>query len=81
MMAAGKAGVEFDPDDLDIDINGIPLVRAGQAAEYDQSAVEVEMKSEEIKVWINLNQGGYQATIYGCDLSYDYIKINAEYTT
>lgn len=79
LAAAGRAGVEISPDDVDIDINGTPMVRSGQAAGHDMSAAAAQMKAEEIQVWINLNQGGGQAVFYGSDLSYEYIKINAEY--
>ncbi len=81
LMAAGKAGVDFEADDLDIDINGVPLVRSGQATGTDLAKVAAEMKGEEIQVWLNLNQGNYQDIFYGCDLSYEYVKINAEYST
>ncbi|MDP1808428.1 MAG: bifunctional glutamate N-acetyltransferase/amino-acid acetyltransferase ArgJ [Actinomycetota bacterium] len=81
LAAAGRAGVALDPDDLDVDINGVPVVRSGQAADLDVSRAADAMKAEEIQVWINLNQGSCQAVFYGSDLSYDYVKINAEYTT
>lgn len=81
LAAAGRAGVAFDPGDLDVDINGVPVVRSGQAADRDVSRAAAVMKAAEIQVWINLNQGSCQAVFYGSDLSYDYVKINAEYTT
>ena len=81
LAAVGRSGAELDPDDLDIDIGGLPLVRSGKAAETDTAEVAERMKSDEIEVWINLNRGGYRKTIYGCDLGYDYVKINAEYHT
>ena len=81
LAAAGRAGVALDPDDLDLDINGVPVVRSGQAADQDASRAAAEMKVEEIQVWINLNQGSCQAVFYGSDLSYEYVKINAEYST
>lgn len=81
LAAVGRSGVELDPDEIDIDINGVAVVRSGQASGFDLTALRREMKNEEIQVWINLNQGSYQATAYGCDLNYDYVKLNAEYTT
>jgi len=59
----------------------VPVVRSGQAADQDASRAAAEMKVEEIQVWINLNQGSCQAVFYGSDLSYEYVKINAEYST
>lgn len=81
LAAIGRSGVELEPNDLDIDINGQALVRSGQSAQTDASKVAAAVRTEEIMIWINLNQGGYQTTVYGCDLGYEYVKINAEYHT
>ncbi len=81
LAAVGRAGVELDPGDIDIDIGGLPLVRSGKAAETSTTEIAERMKSDEIEVWINLNRGGYRKTIYGCDLGHEYVKINAEYHT
>ncbi len=81
LAAVGRAGADLDPKDLDIDISGVPLVRSGQAAEFDSAALAEQMKNDELQVWINLNRGGYRKTIYGCDLSHEYIRINSEYRT
>ncbi len=81
LAAVGRAGVDLDPGDLDIDIGGLPLVRSGKGTEVDAVEIAERMKSDEIEVWINLNRGGHRRTIYGCDLGYEYVKINAEYHT
>lgn len=81
LAAIGKTKVDLDPGDLDIDINGVPLVRSGRAAKTAEAAIATEMQKEDIQIWINLNQGGYQAIVYGCDLGHEYIRINAEYHT
>ncbi len=81
LAAVGRAGVELDPGDIDIDIGGLPLVRSGKAAKTNPTEIAERMKSDEIEIWINLNRGGYRKTIYGCDLGHEYVKINAEYHT
>ena len=81
LAAAGRAGVVFDPDDIELDINGMAIIRLGVAVDYDLAALSQQMKAEEIQVWINLNQAGHQAITYGCDLGFDFVKLNSLYTT
>lgn len=81
LAAAGRAGAEFDPDDVELDINGMAIIRAGEAVDYDLAALGQQMKAEEIHIWINLNQGSHQAISYGCDLGFDFVKLNSLYTT
>ncbi len=81
LAAAGRSGVDLNPDDLDLDINGMAMVRSGQGVDVDLTAVAKQLRAEEIRVWLNLNQGSYQAVEYGCDLSYDYLKLNSEYSS
>ena len=59
---------------------GIPLVKNGQPTGASQAKLSKVMKRKSIRIDLNLNQGKYQAEVYTCDLSYDYVKINAEYT-
>ena len=47
--------------------------------ECDLKPAAAILKNREIKIIVNLNSGNEKATAYGCDLSYDYVKINAEY--
>lgn len=89
VMAIGYSEAEIDPENLSIAIssgeNIVDLVKNGDILAYDETSnlkeAENLMKNREIKIIIDLNQGIDSATAYGCDLSYDYVKINAEYTT
>lgn len=86
MGAAGRAGVTFDPDKVDLYIGSnaeksIQILKNGQPIKDRRSEVKDEMKSSNITVILNLNEGNAEATGWGCDLSYEYIRINAEYTT
>lgn len=81
VAAIGRAGVAIDPNDLDVDVGGVAMVRSGEPTDEDISTAAGRMSADEIKVWINLNQGSCQTIVYGCDLSYEYVKVNAEYTT
>ncbi len=82
MMAAGKAGIPFDPDRASARLAGFTVFENGTPTSYDRSACSEAMKSEEVAVSVALGLGGPgRATIFTCDFSYDYVKINAEYTT
>lgn len=80
VAAAGRAGVDFDPRRVAIFFDGVQMVKdgagCGQAAEDQVTAV---MKQPEFTVTIDLQQGAGQAAMLTCDLSIDYIKINADY--
>ena len=79
--AVGYAGI----DDLDVDKTRIWLddvlvsENGGRAASYQEAAGSRIMKQAEITVRINLGRGNEKATVWTCDLSYDYVKINADY--
>ncbi|MDX1637717.1 MAG: bifunctional ornithine acetyltransferase/N-acetylglutamate synthase, partial [Balneolaceae bacterium] len=86
MGAAGRAGAEFDPGNVDLFIGSNPekavqILKEGQPLADKRSEVKNEMKSSNITVILDLNEGTAEATGWGCDLSYEYIRINAEYTT
>jgi len=84
LAAAGRAGVMFDPDKADLyfgSTNKIQLLKDGQPISYDQKAIRKLMQNTHIDVVLNLNNGPGKATGWGSDLSYEYVRINAEYST
>ncbi|MEO0853047.1 MAG: bifunctional ornithine acetyltransferase/N-acetylglutamate synthase, partial [Cyanobacteria bacterium J06648_11] len=81
-MAVGKAGIEFDQTKLDISLGDFALMKAGTPLAFDRPAAAEYMKANDtIAVAIALHQGSGSGLAWGCDLSYDYVRINAEYTT
>ncbi|WP_456371664.1 bifunctional ornithine acetyltransferase/N-acetylglutamate synthase [Methanocaldococcus sp.] len=89
LAAVGYSGADFDPSIVDIIIgnnkeevylvkDGTPL--ADEGTEELKKAEEI-MKSDEIKIIVDLKMGNFDNVCYGCDLSYEYVRINAEYTT
>ena len=67
---------------IDLYINEIIFAREGAIAkDFDELKIQKEMKNSEICVKINLNEGTHKATVWTTDLSYEYVKINAEYRT
>ncbi len=82
LAAMGRAGVHFDPYRVDIFINQIQIVEngLGKGKEAEKLAHK-EMKKPEFVLTIRLKEGNSSAEILTCDLSYEYVKINAEYRT
>lgn len=89
IAAVGYANINIDPENITISIssknNTVTLVEKGEilAFEGTEQLKEAEkiVQEKEIYIDIDLFNGEYEASAYGCDLTYDYVKINAEYTT
>lgn len=82
--AAGRSGVDFDPDRVDLSMgeqHELKLLSAGQPVALDENIAEKVLAERDVKISFDFNQGEAHATGWGSDLSYDYVKINAEYTT
>ncbi len=80
MCALGYSGIPFREDKTDIFFNGTQVVKGGISNNKDREAAEV-LKSKEIKVTIDLHSGKASARVLTCDLTEDYVRINAEYRT
>lgn len=82
MAAAGRAGVPFDPAAASASIAGIEVYRAGVPTDFNAAEVSDAMKLPDVLIEVNLGDpAGGAFTFYTCDFSYDYVRINAEYTT
>ena len=82
IAAVGNAGVPVKQEKIDISLNNIQLALKGCTLSGTiLKSLEKTMKKKEILIAINLNMGKACEEVYTCDLSYDYIRINAEYTT
>lgn len=81
LCASGYAGVDIDPEKLEVKLCGISIYKDGAGQDFDQEALIEAMRAEHIPIEIDLAQGAAQAEVYTCDFSYDYVRINAEYTT
>lgn len=82
--AAGRAGVDFDPDKVDLYFGSgraVQILDNGQPTDHSREEVKKEMKTSTITVTLVLNEGDAEAVGWGSDLSYEYVRINAEYTT
>jgi glutamate N-acetyltransferase / amino-acid N-acetyltransferase len=80
VMAVGKAGEPADRDRLSIFFNGIRVAhKGGRDPTYDEEEVSASMKSDEIKIDIDLKLGQARARMWTCDLTKGYVEINGEY--
>lgn len=89
VAAVGYSGAKIDEKTVDIKFKSpdetVEIVKNGTILAIEESdelkTAEKIMKKDEIKIIVDLNLGKYSATAFGCDLSYDYVKINSEYST
>ena len=85
LCAIGYADAEFDIDLVDVELksgNGsVEVCKNGAGIEFSEEKAAEVLKSDEIQILINLNAGSESATAWGCDLTYDYVKINGDYRT
>ncbi|MBS7298515.1 MAG: bifunctional glutamate N-acetyltransferase/amino-acid acetyltransferase ArgJ [Eubacteriales bacterium] len=83
LCAIGYAEAEFDISKVDVDIVSdagvVTVCRNGAGVPFSEDLAKTVLKEEDIFININLNQGDTSAKAWGCDLTYDYVKINGDY--
>ena len=83
MCALGYAGVDFDPDKVELfcenDEKRIQICKGGLLTDFDEEEATEILSSPEVRVVVDMKMGDEEATAWGCDLTYDYVKINADY--
>ncbi len=81
ICAAGYSGARFDPTKADISVNDFILCRNGLDAGFDEATAKKELDRPELTLRLHLHQGRASARFWTCDLTHDYITINASYRT
>lgn len=81
ICAVGYSGADMVPEKTVVKFGGITIFANGTGATYDEKALAHVMKEKDIVIDIELNMGQEDATVWSCDLSYEYVKINGEYHT
>lgn len=83
LCALGYSGAQFDPEQLELFFEGggkrIQIYKDGVATDYSEEEATVILSQPEVTVVVDMKAGSEEATAWGCDLSYDYVKINADY--
>lgn len=81
MMAIGKSGAEFHPYHVNVWLADYQLVKDGMDAGYDEDNATALFAEDPVRITIDLSAGDAAITVWTCDYSYDYIRINADYRT
>jgi glutamate N-acetyltransferase/amino-acid N-acetyltransferase len=82
LSAAGNAGVAFDPRRTDVSLQGVLVCRAGLAAPFEEAELKQKLDAPECHIRMTIGGGGKgRATFWTCDLTEEYVRINASYRT
>jgi len=83
LCAMGYSGVDFDQNDVQMAfVSGedkLPVFDKGEPVPFDEDMAKEILSRPEVIVYVNMNEGDAEADAWGCDLTYDYVKINADY--
>ncbi len=79
LCAAGYSGVDFRPESVTLSLNGIPIFRNGSAVASTRARAERSLRSRDIQIGLDLGVGDQSARVWTCDLTRQYIDINASY--
>jgi glutamate N-acetyltransferase/amino-acid N-acetyltransferase len=79
--AAGRSGVQFDPARVDITMAGVPVLRRGSPLDFNERAASDRLLAEHVPIVLHLHAGNASARYWTCDLTAEYVRINASYRT
>ncbi|HZX45650.1 MAG TPA: bifunctional ornithine acetyltransferase/N-acetylglutamate synthase, partial [Clostridia bacterium] len=85
LCALGYSGANFDVGSVDMHFASkmgiIQLVKDGEGLDFDEAKAAAILGETDIEILVDLKNGRHNASAWGCDLSYDYVKINGSYRT
>ncbi|MDH7602803.1 MAG: bifunctional glutamate N-acetyltransferase/amino-acid acetyltransferase ArgJ [Armatimonadota bacterium] len=81
LCAVGASGARVEPDKVSLWFGDVQIVNNGEPTQFDLDAVRSVMSCKDLQIRVDLGIGAGRAKVYTCDLSYDYVRINAEYHT
>ena len=81
LNAMGYAGVPFDPYSVELFFGPVKVFANGEPVAHDEAEANATLAGDEVRVTARLPEGGASATAWGCDLTYEYVKINGSYRT
>ena len=83
LCALGYSGVDFDPENVELFFQGengtIQIFKDGVACDYSEEEASKILAEPEVRILVDMKSGEAEACAWGCDLTYDYVKINADY--
>ncbi len=85
LCAMGYSKAPFRPECVDVAFasaaGSILVCKAGEGLEFDEDLAKKVLSQDEVEIQVNVNEGEHSVTAWGCDLTYDYVKINGDYRT
>ena len=81
LAAAGRSGAAFSPENVSLDYDDMPVVRNGVDAGTPEAELCEVMNRNEFTIHLNLGEGNGTFTVWTCDISHEYVTINADYHT
>jgi len=81
LAAIGRSGVELDPSKIDIHFGKIQVCRGGMATSFDEAKAHAYLSQPTFEILIHLNRGKHSLSFLTCDLTHEYVSINADYRT
>lgn len=81
IAAVGRAGEPVNPETVDISLGSIPVLTGSRPIPFDEEEALVYLQGDTVVIHVHLHNGEGRATAWGCDLTYDYVRINAAYRT
>lgn len=81
ICAAGYADPSLNPENMDIWLGPVQVVKKGMASDFREELAEQVLKQDVVEIRLDLGDGMEEAVAWGCDLTYEYVRINASYRT
>ena len=85
LCAMGYSKAPFRPEFVDVAFSSaagtIQVCKAGEGLDFDEDLAKKVLSQPEVEILVNVNEGEHSVTAWGCDLTYDYVKINGDYRT
>ena len=85
MCAIGYSGADVDTDKINVSFKSaagsVDVCENGRGIDFSEDTAKVVLSEDEIQICVDLCSGDEKATAWGCDLTYDYVKINGDYRT
>ena len=81
LTAMGYSGVDFDPDGVELWFGPAKVFENGEPVEHEEAEANAALAAGEVRIAVRLGEGDFSAVAWGCDLSYEYVRINGSYRT
>ena len=81
LAAAGRAGVPFRPELVELQLGNVQVVRDGALHRHRASAARAAVAASQVQITLDLNAGEHEAVTWTCDLTEEYVRINSQYHT